>query len=172
MTKDGKARYNEKALKEPSGGAGERRVREVRDKIGTLWGKYREVILYLLFGAATTLVNLVVFYLLDFLRIHYLAATIAAWFVSVLFAYLTNRKFVFRSEAHTAKGILNEALLFFAGRGLSGLLDFGLMALGVEVFRWDERIWKIPVNILVIVLNYVISKILVFRKKKEEKDEE
>ena len=139
----------------------------MREKIGELWRKYREVILYLVFGVATTLVNFAVFYLLDFLGVHYLAATLIAWFVSVLFAYLTNRRFVFASEAKGAGAILKEALLFFAGRGFSGLLDMGLMALGVEVFRWDERIWKIPVNILVIVLNYVISKLLVFRKKKD-----
>ena len=143
-------------------------MKRMREKIIELWERYREVILYLVFGVATTLVNFMVFYLLDFLGVHYLASTLIAWFVSVLFAYLTNRRFVFQSEAHTAGKILVEAVLFFAGRGVSGLLDLGLMALGVEVFEWDQRIWKIPVNVLVIILNYVISKILVFRKSKEK----
>ena len=152
----------------PAREPGERKAKELREKIGSLWEKYREVILYLIFGVATTLVNFAVFYLLDALKVHYMLSTALAWFFSVLFAYVTNRRFVFSSGARGFGPVMREALLFFAGRGISGLLDLGLMALGVEVFRWDERIWKIPVNILVIVLNYVISKLLVFRKKKEK----
>ena len=80
----------------------------LREKIGARWGKYREVILYLVFGVATTLVNFAVFYLLDFLGVHYLASTLIAWFVSVLFAYLTNRRFVFSSEAKGAEAVMKE----------------------------------------------------------------
>ena len=127
---------------------------------------FRKLLYRLLTTTAFTYVkNRLIFYLLDFLRIHYLAATIAAWFVSVLFAYLTNRKWVFHSEASTRKEILRESVSFFLCRLGTGVLDWVLMYLLVDCLHRPDLWVKIGVNVVVILLNYVASKLLIFRHK-------
>ena len=138
-------------------------------KIVELYQKYKEVFWYLVFGVLTTMVNFITYYPLRFLGVHYLAATALAWFVSVLFAYITNRRWVFASQATGLKNILKEAGLFFGGRLFSGGVDMALMAVFVDWIGWSDKIVKVPVNVLVIVLNYVLSKLIVFRRGKEEK---
>lgn len=127
--------------------------------------RHRELILYVWFGGWTTVVNYASYLLLaDLARVHYLAATALAWALSVLFAYLTNRKWVFRSQVRGAGAVLLEALAFFGSRGFSGLLDFGLMYLCVSVLALNGDVCKLMINLLVIVLNFVLSKLLVFRR--------
>lgn len=135
------------------------------DKITELYRKYKEIFWYLVFGVLTTLVNFLVYYPLSFLGVHYLVANAVAWVAAVLFAYLTNRKWVFTSEAVGLKAIMREAGLFFAGRLFSGIVEMGLMALFVDTIGRNDKIVKIPVNVLVIIINYIVSKLIVFRKK-------
>lgn len=135
------------------------------------WGtgmlqKYKEVVLYLFFGGLTTLVNIVSFSLLaDWLGVYYLTANAAAWVLSVLFAYLTNRRFVFESKSH-GTAILRELALFVGCRLLSGALDMLCMYACVDLIHMPRLIAKILSNIIVIILNYLFSKFLIFRKKK------
>lgn len=125
----------------------------------------KEVVAYLFWGVMTTVVNIVVFYLTyDVFHCALLLANILAWFLSVLFAYVTNRRFVFHSELEGIKAITKECVSFFSGRLGTGALDMGLMYLTVEVLSFNAFAMKIAVNIVVIVLNYVISKLLIFRK--------
>ena len=136
------------------------------ERIRTLLKRYREVIFYLVFGVLTTLVNIVCYYLLA--RVGGLDVTFStavAWVVSVIFAYLTNRKWVFQSKAAGAKSVLYEIGTFFGGRAFSGLLDVGIMFLFVEVLNWNDMLIKICSNVIVVILNYIISKLIVFRKK-------
>ena len=127
----------------------------------------RELILYGVFGVLTTLCNIVCYWLsARVLGIEELTSTVIAWVLSVLFAYLTNRTWVFQSRAHGARAITWEVLTFFGGRALSGGMDVGIMALFVKVLGYDDLLVKILSNILVIILNYVVSKWIVFRRQK------
>ncbi len=136
---------------------------------------HREGLLYLLFGGLTTLVSFLSFYILEALL--RLDATFVAnpisWLLAVAFAYLTNRTWVFRSRAVGASAVALEVLSFYASRVVSFLFEEGVLLLFVTVLTLPALPVKIVASVLVVILNYVLSKLLVFRKKKEEgKDDE
>ena len=134
--------------------------------------KYRDLILYAVFGVLTTLVNTVVYWLCAHpLGMPVVPSSVIAWFFAVLFAYLTNRKWVFHSEAETASEIAAEMASFFLCRIATGVLDWVLMYIFAEKMQLNDLAVKIAVNILVILLNYVASKLLVFRRRKKKTDE-
>lgn len=124
----------------------------------------KEIINYLIFGVLTTLINIVVFYVLNNLfSINYQIANVISWFVSVLFAYITNKKYVFE---HTE---LNEFKLItkFYGSRLSTLaLDMILMWLLVSILGLNSMISKLFVQVIVVISNYILSKFLIFVNKK------
>ena len=122
--------------------------------------KKNEIILYLIFGILTTIVNIISYlFITDILNIHYLISNIIAWFLSVLFAYITNRIWVFKSKN---ENILKEFGLFISGRIFSGVLDTTLMYLFIGIFFWNDLISKIIINIIVVIVKYVISNLIVF----------
>jgi putative flippase GtrA len=121
----------------------------------------RELVLYVFFGALTFLVNIVTYFIFeDLMGINYLISNILAWFFSVLFAYVTNRIWVFESKS---PDILKEMSLFFGGRIFSGAVDTGLMYIFIDVLMISDLISKIVVQVIVIILNYVFSKLIVFK---------
>lgn len=121
----------------------------------------REIFWYVVFGILTTLVNIVVYFVFaHVLCVNYLISNIVAWFLSVLFAYVTNRRWVFESKS---SNILKECGLFFGGRLFSGVVDTGLMWLFIDVLTLNDGISKIVIQVIVVVLNYVISKLVVFK---------
>lgn len=123
--------------------------------------KNKEILLYLIFGVLTTVVNIVVYYIsAELLDIHYLISNALAWFLSVLFAYITNRKYVFNSHN---ENIIKEMISFFGSRLATGVLDMTLMWALVNYHLLNDMISKIVVNVIVIVLNYVLSKLVVFK---------
>ena len=131
-----------------------------------LWKKYREPILYVFFGGCTTLVNIVSYYVADrWLGLGTLTANGLAWLLSVIFAYLTNRVWVFESKEKSPLGILREAGSFLGARVATGLMDEGIMYLFIDVLGGPKLPVKIFSNVLVIVLNYVLSKLFIFKKK-------
>lgn len=131
--------------------------------------KYRDVIPYAVFGVLTTLVNIVVYWLLArIFRLPTLASTVVAWILSVLFAYVTNRKWVFKSAAKTRAEITREMISFFAARLATGVIDWVGMWFLVDQLHFDDLIIKIVLNIIVVVLNYIASKLLIFKKKSEK----
>jgi putative flippase GtrA len=130
------------------------------------WRKYREVLLYLIFGVLTTVVNYVAYVL--FTRaaaLPLVAANLLAWVLAVAFAYATNRRWVFESKTKGAAA-LAEAGAFVAARIFSGVVDTVCMVLMVEWLHVHDMIATILVNVLVIAINYVLSKLIIFRKKK------
>lgn len=128
--------------------------------------KYRDIIAYLFFGAVTTLVNLVVYYLCyEVWGMRNTPSVIIAWVIAVLTAFLTNKPFVFRSHDWSPKVLLPEAASFFGCRVGTGVLELVLMYITVDLLGLSGMLMKLLVNIIVIVLNYVGSKLLVFRKK-------
>ena len=131
--------------------------------------KIREIIAYLIIGFLTTVLNLVVYYVCTtwFLDpekiINVEIANVIAWTIAVIFAYVTNRVIVFRSKDDK---VLKEGIKFFLGRIFTLLLELALMALMVSVIRMNDKIAKIICQLVIIVGNYIISKIFVFKNKK------
>jgi len=136
--------------------------------IRSLMRKYRELLLYGIFGVLTTALNILVYYLLRSAFPPDIAykqlANAIAWLISVLFAYGTNRAFVFSQRANTPWGILRELLSFMAARLLTGGLDMGIMYVGLAVLHLYDMAVKVASNVLVIVLNYILSKFFIFKK--------
>lgn len=134
--------------------------------ITELYHKHKDVVPYLFFGVCTTLVNMVVYYVMaHILKADVTVSTVAAWIAAVLFAYLTNRVWVFHSEAHTVKEIGKEILSFFSCRLATGFVDWGCMAFFAGYLGMNDMIIKFLANVLVIVLNYIASKLVIFRKR-------
>ena len=145
----------------------------MENKIMELFVKYKDIILYLFFGVCTTVVNVVTYWGLSELSlfpkgINAVANTWIAWFVSVVFAYVTNRKWVFESKVSGIKAIIGEIGAFFACRVTTGIMDAVIMYVFVDRMHFNNMLVKILSNVLVIILNYVGSKLLVFRKKKDK----
>lgn len=131
-------------------------------KIIGLYKKYEEIINYLIVGGMTTLVSIVIYALCTkCFNINYMIANIISWVISVLFAYITNRIFVFKSKS---ENIILEIYQFFKYRIFSFLIEIFLMYVFVELINIDDMISKVIVQIIVIVLNYVFSKLFVFKK--------
>ncbi|NUO23160.1 GtrA family protein [Faecalibacillus sp. H12] len=124
--------------------------------------KNKEIIMYLVFGVLTTVVNIVVYYIFsNLLHMNYLFSNAMAWFLSVLFAYVTNRKHVFDSKNNQ---IIKEAISFFGSRLATGIMDMVLMWFLVNFNIVNDVVAKVVVNVIVVILNYILSKLVVFKK--------
>lgn len=135
-------------------------------KIKDLLNRYRDVIPYAFFGVCTTLVNMGVYWLCAHpAQLPVVPGTVIAWFLSVLFAYLTNRKWVFHSTAVTRREIRREIVSFYSCRIATGVVDWVCMFVCVDLLHMNDMVIKIAANIVVIVLNYFASKTVVFQKK-------
>ena len=136
--------------------------------------KYQHFLLYTLFGGLTTAVDLIVYYILyNLFAVHYLAAQTVSWVVAVLFAYFTNKRYVFASKVR-GRAMLVEMFKFVSGRLFSFGVQTVCLALLVEVAHWDENIVRLPVLVIVTILNYVVSRVLVFDRQRnaEPQDKE
>ena len=133
----------------------------------------RELILYVIFGGLTTVVDWGVSFLLYFFwgeaieRVSYLVhgANAIAWVAAVAFAFVTNRILVFKSESRGARAILREIGLFAGGRVMTLLMQEAVFLLCFDLLHWNEYAVKLIAAVLVVIANYFISKLLVFRKK-------
>lgn len=153
----------------------------------------REIVTYIIFGVLTTAVNLITFYITKkiFIAIgwdgvfnalltssgwekalnllgngtDYLDATVIAWTVAVIFAFVTNKLIVFESKSWKPAVAGKEFVGFIGARLLSLLVELVCMFAMVTLFKWNEFVAKVIVQIIVVILNYVFSKLLVFRKK-------
>ena len=131
----------------------------------TSWfNKFREVLMYLFFGGLTTVVNIVSFYILRKLSVEVYVSNIIAWLIAVIFAFITNKLFVFESRGKSKKKNARELISFFGFRILSLGFDMGSMFLLIDILHVGEMISKILANILVIILNYIFSKLFIFKK--------
>ena len=136
------------------------------EKLKALFHKYYDVITYLVFGVLTTAVNYIVY--LPCYNLLHLGASVSnviAWVVAVAFAFLTNKPFVFRSHDWSAKVVLPELTKFVGTRLGSGALETLILFVTVDVLAWNGNVWKLVTSVLVVILNYVGSKLLVFTKK-------
>lgn len=137
-------------------------MKQMKDRIQ----KNKEVIMYLIFGVLTTVVNIVVYYIFnDVLQVHYMISNVIAWILSVLFAYITNRKYVFESNSDS---IITEFTKFVGSRVSTGILDMVMMWLFVDLLQGGSMLSKIISNAFVIISNYVLSRLFVFKKEGEQ----
>jgi putative flippase GtrA len=142
----------------------------VIQKIKQLLHKYRELITYAIFGALTTLVNFIVYFLCkDLFHIYYITSNIIAWFVSVLFAFFTNKLYVFQKKDFSWKDTSMEFMKFAAGRVLSGAFETGFLYVTVDFFHLGENLMKLIASIVVVIINYAYSKLFVFINTEEKK---
>ena len=132
-----------------------------------LYKKYKSLILYIFFGICTTFVNIASFWFMAHIfNFKAVFSSIVSWIFSVIFAYITNRGWVFEARATGAKNIFREIYSFFACRFATGALDCFIMFLCVDVFGFNDMMIKVISNVIVVVLNYVSSKIFVFKNTK------
>ena len=138
-------------------------------KIKELYLKYKELINYLIFGVLTTVVSLGTYYLLVFTILdannpsELQIANIISWITCVTFAYITNKKYVF---APTNKSLIREILEFYASRIASLFIDMGFMFLFVSVLKFNDTVIKMIGQVVIITINYILSKLIVFKKEK------
>lgn len=156
------------------------------NKIKELYLKHKEVVLYILFGVATTLVDTLMFWIFDSILGEglYLLSTLLAWALAALFAYFVNKIFVFESRSWKQLTVAKEALEFFGAR----VVSLGISELGMYLFvdAWGFKnigfkllfvnvtgtlIAKVIMSVIVIVLNYFFSKFIIFRKEQDEKSD-
>ena len=130
------------------------------------YNKLREVISYLFFGVLTTVINIFCFYLFDKFGVNIYISNFFAWFISVLFAFITNKLFVFESRNKTKKVLMMETISFFIFRVLSLGIDMLGMYLLISILVCNKIISKILMNVIVIITNYLFSKIFIFKKGK------
>ena len=136
-------------------------------KLKALIEKYYDVLAYLVFGVLTTVVNYLVYLpCYNLLGLSAGVSNVVAWVVSVVFAFLTNKPFVFKSHDWSAKTLGPELVKFVGCRVGSGVLETAVIFLTVDWLRWNGNWMKLIVSVLVVILNYIGSKLLVFRKKK------
>lgn len=135
------------------------------NRIRMLIRKHYDILAYLFFGVLTTLVNYIV-YLPCYNLLHLSASlsNVIAWAVAVAFAYLTNKPFVFKSCDWSAKTVIPELSKFVGSRVLSGALETAIIFVTVDLLSWNGNVMKFVTSVLVVILNYVASKLIVFKK--------
>ncbi|HIS78353.1 MAG TPA: GtrA family protein [Candidatus Caccousia stercoris] len=142
----------------------------LKDAIKKLWRfcTTPEMISYLVFGVLTTVVNIAVFSVChDSLQWSWEVSNLLAWLLAVIFAFFTNKLFVFRSKSFAMKLFLFELVSFFGARLLSLGVDMAGMWLCLDVIQMHSLLAKIIVNFFVILINYILSKLIIFSKKHE-----
>ena len=130
-----------------------------------LYFKYKEVINYLFFGGCTFLVSIISFYLFNKVcGFNEHIANVISWILAVSFAYITNKKYVFESKTNEKKDLLREIGSFVSARLLTLVMEEIILFIGVNLLHIDSMIVKIVAQVVVIVSNYFLSKLFIFKK--------
>lgn len=139
-------------------------------KLKQLFHKHYELITYGIFGVLTTLVNFIINYSLLWIfgEKHYLLFIVISWVGAVIFAYITNKKYVFLDKDRTISHVIKQLLLFSAARLLSLGFETIISYIFVEWLHWDVNIVKIVASVGVVILNYIFSKLFVFVKPRKK----
>ena len=138
------------------------------NRLRELLAKHRDKIAYIIFGVLTTVVNMAVYFACyRLMGLPNVVSVAAAWVIAVAFAFVTNKLWVFESRSFDGKTLAHEIPSFLGARVLTGLLDVAVMYLAVDVLHRNAALWKLISNVLVIILNYVASLLIVFRKSGE-----
>nr|WP_321328338.1 GtrA family protein [uncultured Ilyobacter sp.] len=126
----------------------------------------RELILYIFFGVLTTVVNFITYFLILKISKNYVFATTIAFIIAIIFAYITNKKYVFEKKTSSLKNLLKEFIKFLTSRAFTYFVDVLGMIFLIKYLSQGEISSKIIVNITVIILNYLFSKLYIFKAEK------
>ena len=130
-------------------------------KLRKLINDHWDIVMYLVFGVLTTAVNWIVYFpLYNIADFSATVSTAVSWSVAVAFAFLTNKPFVFKSNDWSSKGVVPELIGFVGCRIGSGLIEAGLIFLTVDILHWNGNFMKVLLSIIVVLINYVGSKLL------------
>lgn len=140
------------------------------NNIINLYKKYQEIINYLIVGVLTTIVSIVTYFLFSLIlnienNILFILANVLSWICAVVFAYITNKKFVFNTTTSNKKEEIKVFSMFVSSRITTLLIELAFMFITVKVILIDDKIAKVIAQFIVIVLNYILSKLFVFKKK-------
>lgn len=128
--------------------------------------KHKSFISYGIFGVLTTLVNIITYNCCyNYVGISNTLSNVAAWILAVAFAYFTNKIWVFESKSWKWEVLRKEVPAFVSCRLATGILDIVIMFICVDLMGWPALVMKIISNVLVIILNYIFSKLVIFKKK-------
>lgn len=151
-----------------------------------LYDKFEELIVYIYYGLLTTILNMIVQFAMQYgamalvrwnPRVENFLSTSVAWCVAVVFAFYVNKKYVFKSVTTSGRQLMFELWTFISARLLSYFMEVGIMQLGVPLYHveetdtdivWIYAVFKFTAQVVVTLANYFFSKLIVFRKKKEE----
>ena len=136
------------------------------EKLKNLFRKHYDILVYLIFGVLTTAVNYIVYLpCYNLLHLSSAVSNVIAWAAAVAFAYVTNKPFVFHSHDWSAGTVIPELTKFIGTRLGSGGLETLVLLVFVDMLKGNGNVWKLLTSVLVVVLKYIGSKLLVFRKK-------
>ena len=136
-------------------------------KIADLYRKHIEAMRYLVFGALTTVINIMIFAICSkVINLSTAVSNVIAWIIAVLFAYVTNKLWVFNSKNNGNKELLREIVSFYGARVLTLVLETAFLWIVIDKMGFNEILMKIISNIIVIILNYIFSKVFIFKKNK------
>ena len=131
--------------------------------VGELYKKNKGFINYIFFGVCTTLVNIFCYHLFFFvITVPNVPSTVLAWFFAILFAFFTNKRWVFNCTSWNSMIVVNEFIKFLFCRILTGIIDIVVMWFSVDKMCWNAMAWKCISNIIIIIINYIASKFLIF----------
>ena len=136
--------------------------------VDILKGNNKEIFNYLVFGVLTTLVNYVSYFgATRGLKINYIVANIIAWFISVVFAYVTNKFWVFEDKSLEIRKLIKEVFLFVMARVMSGGVETLMLFVFATLLGFNDGVIKIIASVFVVIFNYVVSKFFIFNGEKE-----
>lgn len=139
------------------------------DRLIFLYTKNKRIINYIIFGALTTLVNFIAYFVsLRVFGISNVPSNIIAWIISVIFAFVVNKLFVFDSKSLESKLVIFELVSFVSVRLLTGVIETLIMYIGVDVLKKDELVFKIIASVIVLLSNYIGSVMFIFRRRNEK----
>lgn len=142
-------------------------------KLADIYESHLEGMRYLVFGALATAVNILAYSLCFYLfNISNATSNVIAWIVAAVFAYYTNKVLVFESKVNTKKELLKEATSFFGCRLLTLAIDQAIMVIAVDKLKLNGFVMKVIANVIVIILNFVFSKLFIFKKKENKSNDE
>ncbi len=136
------------------------------NKLKELIYKYKELIVYIIFGGLTTVVSFASYFILsDLLHLHYQIAQWGSWILAVAFAFIVNKIFVFGDKDMSVNELFRQIWQFVSVRIVSGILEWLLLIIMVEIILISDGISKIIVSVITVIVNYIASKFIIFKKK-------
>ena len=155
----------EKGIHIPSGSGGIKGT-DMDEKKKKHQEQFWELFRYGIVGVSVTVLNLVLYYLLSrYTAMHYVIANVISFLLANLYAFFTNKVVVLQSKDFSAGKVAAEAVGFFTARGLSGLLDLAILLVGVSLLHIPDMPVKFFSSVVIILLNYMLSKFIIFKKK-------